>query len=139
MAEFRHDSLHDTTSEAVTNNVRVEVASKFAPEYSEPFQQQWRFLYTIRITNEGEDRVQLLRRNWIITDATGHVEEVEGEGVVGEKPVLGPGESFEYTSWCNLTTSSGVMRGTYQMVTRGGDHFDVEIAPFALQEPYTVH
>ena len=139
MADTKHASLHDTTSEAVTNHVRVEVESKFAPEYSEPFQQRWRFLYTIRITNEGDERVKLLGRHWIITDATGHVEEVEGDSVVGENPVLGPGESFQYTSWCNLTTSSGVMRGTYQMVARSGDPFDVEIAPFALQEPYTVH
>ena len=132
-------SFEDCSSEAVTHDVRVEVQSKFAPEYSEPFQSQWRFLYTIRITNEGHERVQLLSRHWIITDATGHVEEVEGEGVVGEQPVLGPGESFQYTSWCNLTTSSGVMRGTYQMISRSGEHFDVEIAPFALKEPYTVH
>ena len=136
--DIKH-ALHDTASEAVTNNVRVEVESKYAPEYSEPFQRQWRFLYTIRITNEGDERVKLISRHWIITDATGHIDEVEGEGVVGEQPSLGPGESFQYTSWCNLTTSSGVMKGTYQMVSRGGDHFDVEIAPFALQEPYTVH
>jgi ApaG protein len=136
---FNQPSLEDCTSEAVTHDVRVEVQSKFAPEYSEPFQQQWRFLYTIRITNEGHERVQLLSRHWIITDATGHVEEVEGEGVVGEQPVLGPGESFQYTSWCNLTTASGVMHGTYQMISRSGEHFDVEIAPFALKEPYTVH
>lgn len=132
-------SFEDCSSEAVTHDVRVEVQSKFAPEYSEPFERQWRFLYTIRITNEGHERVQLLTRHWIITDATGHVEEVEGEGVVGEQPVLAPGESFQYTSWCNLTTSSGVMRGTYQMISRSGEHFDVEIAPFALKEPYTIH
>ena len=139
MAAFNQPSLDDCSSEAVTHSVRVEVQSKFAPEYSEPFQQQWRFLYTIRITNEGDERVQLLTRHWIITDATGHVEEVQGEGVVGEQPVLGPGESFQYTSWCNLTTSSGNMRGTYQMISRSGEHFDVEIAQFALREPYTVH
>jgi ApaG protein len=84
--------------------------------------------------------VQLLNRHWIITDASGHVEEVRGPGVVGEQPVLGPGESFQYTSGSRLKTSAGVMRGTYQMVlTESGDHFDVEIAPFALHEPYTVH
>ena len=138
MVDMKH-MLHDTTSEAVTQNVRVEVESKYAPEYSQPFQQQWRFIYTIRITNEGDERVKLLSRHWIITDATGHVEEVEGDGVVGENPSLGPGESFQYSSWCNLTTSSGVMHGTYRMVSRSGKEFDVEIAPFALQEPYTVH
>jgi ApaG protein len=133
--------LYDCSSEAVTNNVRVEVTSQYAPyfAFTEPFPQQWLFHYTVRITNEGDERVKLIARHWIITDATGHVEEVEGEGVVGEQPVLGPGESFQYTSRCMLKTSSGVMKGTYQMVSRSGDHFDVEIAPFALHEPYTVH
>jgi ApaG protein len=83
--------------------------------------------------------VQLLSRHWIITDAASHTEEVRGPGVVGEQPVLAPGESFQYTSGCPLKTSTGVMRGTYQMVTGNGAHFDVEIAPFALHEPYTVH
>ena len=101
---FNQPSLEDCASEAVTHDVRVEVQSKFAPEYSEPFQQQWRFLYTIRITNEGHEPVQLLSRHWIITDATGHVEEVKGPGVVGEQPVLRPGESFQYTSGCHLKT-----------------------------------
>ena len=131
--------MEETTSEAVTHNVRVEVESKYSPDYSQPFQAQWRFIYTIRITNEGHERVQLLRRHWIITDATGHVEEVEGEGVIGEQPVLGPGESFQYSSWCSLKTAKGAMRGTYQMVSRAGEHFEVEIAPFALKEPYTIH
>ena len=132
-------SMEETTSEAVTHNVRVEVESKYAPEYSQPIQELWRFIYTIRITNEGHEQVQLLRRHGIITDATGHVEEVEGEGVIGEQPVLGPGESFQYSSWCSLKTAKGVMRGTYQMVSRGGEQLEVEIAPFGLKEPYTVH
>jgi ApaG protein len=123
----------------VTNNVRVEVESQYAPERSQPFQSQWFFLYTVRITNEGDDTIQLLSRHWIITDGTGHVEEVRGPGVVGEQPVLTPGESFEYTSGCPLKTSTGSMRGTYQMVTEDGTHFDVEIARFTLVEPYTVH
>ena len=140
MPDFKDQPLHGSTSEAVTNNVRVEVESQYAAERSQPFQSEWFFYYTIRITNEGEQTVQLLSRHWIITDATGHVEEVKGPGVVGEQPVLAPGESFQYTSGCPLKTSTGVMRGTYQMVvTDGGGHFDVEIAPFALHEPYTVH
>ncbi len=134
-----YPSMEDCASEAVTHNVRVEVESKYAPEYSQPFQGQWRFIYTIRITNEGDERVQLLRRHWIITDATGHIEEVEGEGVIGQQPVLGPGESFQYSSWCSLTTAKGVMKGTYAMISRSGEHFDVEIAPFALKEHYTIH
>ena len=83
--------LHASTSEAVTNNVRVEVESQYAPEHSQPFQSQWFFYYTIRITNESEETVQLLSRHWIITDASGHIEEVRGPGVVGEQPVLASG------------------------------------------------
>jgi ApaG protein len=139
MPEYKDSSLHGPTSEAVTNNVRVEVESQYAPERSQPFQNHWFFHYTVRISNEGDETVQLLSRHWIITDGNGHVEEVRGAGVVGEQPVLSPGESFEYTSGCQLKTSTGTMRGTYQMVTEEGSHFDVEIAPFALAEPYTVH
>ena len=130
---------HNPTSEAVTNDVRVEVESRYAAEHSQPFYDRWVFSYTIRITNLSNVKVQLVSRHWIITDATGHVEEVRGPGVVGEQPVLGPGESFQYSSWCNLTTATGVMCGTYQMVNERGPHFDVEIAPFALKAPYTVH
>ena len=119
--------------------MRVEVESQYAPERSQPLQNEWFFHYTVRITNEGDDTIQLLSRHWIITDATGQMQEVRGPGVVGEQPVLGPGEAFQYKSGCPLKTSTGVMRGTYQMVTESGDHFDVEIAPFALHEPYTVH
>jgi ApaG protein len=140
MPEFKDLSEHAPTSEAITNNVRVEVESQYVPQRSRPFENQWLFSYTVRITNERYETVQLLSRHWIITDATGHTEEVKGPGVVGERPVLGPGEAFQYTSACPLSTSSGVMRGTYQMVTEDGQHFDVEIAPFALREPpYTVH
>src|SRR5262245_40750358 len=139
MSEFRHEQMHAASSEAVTNNVRVEVDSQYAPEHSRPFQNQWFFHYTVRITNEGDEPVQLISRHWMITDATGHTREIKGPGVVGEQPVLAPGESFNYTSGCDLSTSSGVMRGTYQMVDEDGAYFDVEIAPFALHEPYTVH
>ena|SRR5437764_7092590 len=131
--------MPETTSEAITNNVRVDVESRYTAEHSKPFQGQWRFLYTVTITNEGDEKIQLLSRHWIITDADGNTEEVKGGGVVGEYPVLWPGESFRYTSWAELKTARGVMRGTYQVVGQKGDHFDVEIAPFALHEPYTVH
>ena len=127
------------TSEAVTRGVRVAVESEYAPDRSEPARNEWFFLYTIRISNEGTETVQLLTRHWIITDGTGHVEEVRGPGVVGKQPILKPGESFEYTSGCPLSTAFGVMEGTYQMVTEGGDRFDARIAPFTLSEPYTVH
>ena len=139
MSDIKHQQLHSSTSEAVTNNVRVEVESRYAPERSKPFQNEWVFPYTVRITNEGDGTIQLVGRHWVITDATGHVDEVKGPDVVGTRPVLAPGEAFQYTSWCELKTSTGLMRGSYQMVTEDGDHFDVEIAPFALHEPYTVH
>jgi ApaG protein len=127
------------TSEALTRGVRVRVISQYSPERSQPAKNQWFFLYTIRISNEGHETVQLLTRHWIITDGDGHAEEVKGPGVVGEQPTLGPGESFEYTSGCPLNTSFGMMQGTYQMATKDGEMFEVEISPFTLSEPYTVH
>lgn len=127
------------TSEAVTHGVRVQVQSEYAPERSEPGKNQWFFLYTITITNETPETVQLLTRHWIITNGTGHVEEVRGPGVVGKQPILKSGESFEYTSGCPLTTPFGLMEGTYQMVTEAGERFDAKVAPFTLSEHYTVH
>jgi len=127
------------TSEAVTRGIRVHVTSQYSPERSQPSKNQWFFLYTIEISNEGTDTVQLVTRHWIITDASGHVEEVKGPGVVAQQPVLAPGEAFEYTSGCPLTTPFGMMQGTYQMVSQHGEQFDVEIAQFQLSEPYTVH
>lgn len=127
------------TSEAVTRDVRVYVRSEYAPERSQPAKNQWFFLYTITITNEGTETAQLKTRHWIITDGTGRVEEIRGPGVVGKQPVLNPGESFEYTSGCPLPTPYGVMQGTYQMITESGGRFDAVIAPFTLSEPYSVH
>lgn len=126
-------------SDAVTNGVRVEVMARHAPENSRPEQGEWVFQYTVRITNLGSETVQLVSRHWIITDALEHTEEVRGPGVVGEQPVLAPGQSFKYSSWCPLRTPTGVMRGTYQMVRSGGEQFDAEIAPFALKARYTVN
>ena len=117
----------------------MHVASEYAENQSRPSQNQWFFLYTVTISNEGAEPVQLLTRHWMITDGTGHVEEVRGPGVVGKQPKLQPGESFEYTSGCPLTTAFGVMEGTYQMVAESGEHFDAKIAPFTLSGPYTVH
>ena len=111
--------------------------ARHAPENSQ--QGEFVFQYTVRITNQGTDTVQLRSRHWIITDALDHVEEVRGPGVVGEQPVLAPGQSFKYSSWCPLKTPTGTMRGTYQMVGPGGVEFDVEIATFALRARYTIH
>src|SRR5689334_6337548 len=126
-------------SEAITEGVRVEVLSRHSPENSQPHQGMWVFQYTVRITNQGTETVQLLSRHWIITDALEHIKEVKGPGVVGQQPVLAPGESFKYSSWCPLPTPSGVMRGTYQMVRTNGEQFDIEIAPFGLRAKQTVH
>ena len=126
-----------STSEATTRNIRVSVLAKYDPGRSNPLQNQWFFLYTVNITNEGHDTVQLISRHWVITDGMGEVEEVRGPGVIGKQPVLAPGESFEYTSGCPLTTPFGSMHGTYQMINQSDEHFDIEIAPFTLTEPYT--
>ena len=126
-------------SEAVTNHIRVEVLSQYSAENSKPLEDQWIFQYTVRITNQGTDTVQLLSRHWIITDALDHVEEVKGPGVIGEQPVLAPGASYKYSSWCPLKTPTGLMRGTYQMAGKGGKLFDIEIAPFGLRAKYRVN
>ena len=128
-----------SSSVARTHGVLVEVRARYLPERSSPAEGRWMFAYTIRITNEGDTRVQLMSRHWIITDANGRVEEVRGPGVVGEQPVLSPGTSFEYTSGCPLSTPFGSMRGTYHMVTAEGDGFEAEVAPFALTEPHALH
>ena len=126
-------------SEAVTEDIRVEVLSQYSPENSRPGEGEWVFQYTVRITNLGRETVQLLSRHWVITDGFERIEEVRGPGVVGAQPVLAPGESFKYSSWCPLKTPTGVMRGEYQMTTAEGRRFDIDIAPFALKARYTVH
>jgi ApaG protein len=127
-----------SSSEATTRSIRVQVRAQYDPGRSNPHQNQWFFLYTVTITNEGRDTVQLVSRHWIITDAMGKVEEVQGPGVVGNQPVLAPGQNFEYTSGCPLTTPFGSMHGTYQMIGPGKEQFDIEIAPFTLTEPYSI-
>jgi ApaG protein len=127
------------SSEAVTRGIRVRVQSQYAADRSRPAQNEWVFLYTVTISNEGSEPAQLVTRHWIITDGTGKVEEVRGPGVVGQTPTLAPGESFEYTSGSTIATPFGVMEGTYQMVAESGEQFDAKIAPFTLSEPYTVH
>lgn len=127
------------SSEALTRGIRIRVRSAYVPERSQPEEGQWFFIYNVQIANEGNETAQLVSRHWIITDANGQVQEVKGAGVVGEQPVLAPGESFEYTSACPLATPFGNMRGTYQMVTPEGVHFDAEIAPFTLAEPHAIN
>lgn len=126
-------------SEAVTRGIRIRVRSAYVPERSQPDESQWFFVYNVEISNEGTETAQLVSRHWIITDANSQVHEVRGPGVVGEQPTLAPGESFEYTSACPLTTPFGSMRGTYQMTTVSGETFDAEIAAFTLAEPHAVN
>jgi ApaG protein len=128
-----------STSEATTEGIRVRVCARYEPERSAPSLSQWFFLYTITITNESEQQVQLLSRRWLIIDATGKTEEVHGPGVVGQQPTLAPGQSFEYTSGCPLTTPFGSMAGTYQMTRGDGTHFDAEIRMFQLSQPHAIH
>jgi ApaG protein len=122
-------------SETITNGVKVSVSSRFLEERSNPQTNKFIFAYTVTITNEEAVPVQLVSRKWIIKDADGDIETVEGPGVVGEKPVLQPGQSFEYTSFCPLGTPFGTMEGYYNMVAADGSRFQARIAPFGLATP----
>ena len=126
-------------SATTTRGIRVRVAPVYVPERSAPEGGRFFFAYRVRITNTGDETVQLMRRHWIITDGHGHTEEVEGPGVVGETPVLPPGTTFEYTSFCPLPTSFGTMQGTYQMRTAAGELFEIEIGQFWLVAPQAVN
>lgn len=118
-----------------TLGVRVTVMPVFIDERSDPANDRYFWAYRVVIANEGSVTVQLLSRHWLITDANGKVEEVRGKGVVGEQPILRPGDSFEYTSGCPLTTQSGFMAGSYTMIDERGEKFDVTIPAFALDLP----
>jgi ApaG protein len=120
---------------AITHEIRITVTPEYSEERSEPGQDRYVWLYTIEIENLGRRAVQLTHRHWKITDARGRLEEVRGPGVVGEQPVLEPGESFKYTSMCPLTTPSGIMIGAYRMVDDKGRAFDVAIPAFSLDSP----
>lgn len=120
---------------ATTHHIKVTATPAFASERSDPALRRYFWTYTIEIANLGEIRVQLLERDWRITDGNGRIETVHGPGVVGETPVIEPGSSFSYTSGCGLTTASGVMSGTYRMVDADGRSFLVEIPAFSLDSP----
>ena len=115
--------------------IEVAVEPRFLDDQSEPDAGRYVFAYTIRIRNRGSVAARLLARHWEITDGNGRVEEVRGDGVVGEQPVLTPGETFEYVSGCLLPTPVGTMHGSYQMVAADGQRFDAPIAPFTLAAP----
>ncbi|HTS41887.1 MAG TPA: Co2+/Mg2+ efflux protein ApaG [Xanthobacteraceae bacterium] len=122
--------------QAVTRDIEVTATPRFLAERSSPDNGYFFWAYTIAITNRGTQTVQLKTRHWKITDAHGRLQEVRGEGVVGEEPVLKPGESFEYTSGVPLPTPSGFMLGTYGMVTQTGEKFDIEIPAFSLDSAH---
>lgn len=123
-------------SDTTTRGVRILVRPRFIPEQSDPDNSQWLFAYHITIRNTGEQTVQLISRHWVITNGEGKVEEVRGPGVVGYQPVLKPGEEFEYTSGCPLTTPVGTMHGEFNMIVPGsGEKFDAKIEPFRLAVP----
>lgn len=127
--------MSTSTTEGISVNVRV----TYVPEQSSPRSHRYVFAYTVRIANEGDAAAQLRNRHWIITDGHGRVEEVRGPGVVGQQPLLNPGEHFEYTSGCVLTTPRGEMHGTYEMHRPDGSVFEATIAPFLLTLPYTLN
>ena len=119
--------------------IRIDVATQYVEDQSEPSVSEYFFAYTVRITNSGAKPAQLINRHWIITDGLGRTKNVKGSGVVGEQPWIGPGETFEYSSYCPLPTPTGMMCGRYQMVRDGGECFAVEIPTFYLVEPNSYH
>ena len=127
------------TSDTTTRGIRIEVQSTYMPERSAPSDAQYLIEYHVRISNVGSETAQLISREWIITNADGEVERVKGPGVVGEKPVLTPGSSFEYRSFCPLKTPVGSMQGSYQMVAQDGTRFDAAISAFTLAVPRSLH
>jgi ApaG protein len=126
-------------SDTTTDGIRVQVKATWWGERSNPEAGQWAFTYSVTISNEGPRPATLRARHWIITDATGHVEEVRGEGVVGQQPALTPGDSFEYTSWAMLRTPFGSMQGEYEMERADGTRFEARIGAFALAQPHALH
>lgn len=127
------------SSNSTTEGIKITVNAVYVPEQSSPRMHRYVFAYTVKIANEGERPAQLKSRHWVITDGDGRVEEVRGPGVVGQQPLLQPGDQFEYTSGCVLTTPRGEMRGTYQMHRPDGSTFDATIAPFDLTLPYSLN
>lgn len=124
---------------AKSHDIRVQVATRFLDEQSHPAQNRFVFSYTVTIRNRGETPAKLLSRHWIITDGNGKVQEVRGDGVVGEQPRVRPGEDYQYTSGAVLETAVGTMRGSYQMVSEDGTRFDAAIPEFTLSVPRTLH
>jgi ApaG protein len=128
-------------SDTTTRGIRIQIESEYLADRSfhDTDRNTWAFAYHVRISNVGSETAQLVSREWIITDGDGNVQRVQGPGVVGEFPLLEPGQAFEYTSFCPLPTSMGTMHGSYTMRTRTGEQFDAEIQPFTLAVPGVVN
>ncbi len=129
------DNLHADTADSI----KVEVATRYLEADSDPEDERFVFAYTITITNHGDTPARLLTRHWIITHGNGKTQEVKGEGVVGEQPLIKPGQGYQYTSGTILETPMGTMSGSYQMISDNGDHFDATIPDFLLATPHTLH
>ena len=121
------------------NKIKVGVETRYIEDQSNPEQNYYVFAYTITIQNKGKQNAQLLTRHWVITDSNSKIQEVRGDGVVGEQPLLKPGEEFVYTSGTMLETAVGTMKGSYQMLADDGSHFDAEIEEFVLSTPRVLH
>ena len=126
-------------SNTISKKIRIHVRTEYIPHRSDPSKPIYYFAYHITITNESNEKIQLISRYWHITDSNGNVEEIRGPGVVGKQPNLKAGDSFEYTSFCPLATEFGVMQGTFQMVLKNGETFDTRIKPFKLAVPFSMN
>lgn len=121
------------------HNIQVSVETEFLADQSDVDNQRWVFAYHITIRNEGTVSARLLTRHWVITDGEERVQEVHGEGVIGEQPHIAPGQTFSYTSGAILETEVGSMRGSYQMIAEDGTHFDAQVPMFTLAVPHALH
>ena len=126
-------------AESKKHEITVKTQTEYIPDQSDIESERYVFAYTITITNTGSITAQLISRHWLITDATGQLQEVRGLGVIGEQPLLKPGESFEYTSGCVIATPVGTMHGSYQMVAEDGTKFEAPVAEFTLNMPRVLH
>jgi ApaG protein len=126
-------------NEPALNKIKVGVETRYIEDQSNPEQNYYVFAYTITIQNKGRQNAKLLTRHWVITDSNSKIQEVRGDGVVGEQPLLKPGEQFVYTSGTMLETAVGTMKGSYQMLADDGSHFDAQIEEFVLSTPRVLH
>jgi ApaG protein len=123
----------------LTNSIKIDVTTRYLKEQSDPFTRRFAFAYTVEIFNQGIESVTLLNRYWHIADDSDHVEEVQGEGVIGKQPEIPPGSSFKYTSGAVISTEVGTMKGSYEMLSASGEKFNAPIPAFLLAIPHTVH